>query len=444
MSALPTMAGAVLLTPWFVGLLGKLGKVLPLPLRFAVRDGARQRGRTSPAVAAVMATVAGVVALAIGAASDAQQARAEWTPLAPQGTGVLLTVDRDPAIWASLRETLHAQLPHAEVVPVRGVVPGLVAADGTSTEIIACAVGAQWGTAGCPLLNRSGTSLGTEILVGEDALDLVEFPRPAEQLPAARAALRAGGVVVFSDEPLSTDRIDALRVTVNADRAAPKRGERVTLRAAGLAYGGTHGPVAMVVSERAAAELRLRIDTTALAVRGTAISAAAEDAVNEAARAVSPNAGFAVERGYTDDGTRIALLLLGVVGGVLVLGAAVTATALALSDARPDLATLSAVGASPRVRRSIAASYAAMIGLLGALIGAAVGLVPGIAVAFPLTSSSWTDGQSADMNGAQLPSVFIEVPWLLIGWIVVAVPLIAAVTVALTTRSRLPMVRRIP
>ena len=52
-----------------------------------------------------------------------------------------------------------------------------------------------------------------------------------------------------------------------------------------------------------------------------------------------------VERGYQpDDATRILQLVLVVLGGVLMLGGTLTATFLALSDARPDLATLSAVG----------------------------------------------------------------------------------------------------
>ena len=48
----------------------------------------------------------------------------------------------------------------------------------------------------------------------------------------------------------------------------------------------------------------------------------------------------------------IVLLVLGALGGVLMLGGTLTATFLSLSDARPDLATLAAVGASPRTRRA--------------------------------------------------------------------------------------------
>ena len=58
------------------------------------------------------------------------------------------------------------------------------------------------------------------------------------------------------------------------------------------------------------------------------------------------------------------------------LGGTLTATFLALSDARPDLATLSAVGAAPRTRRRVAAAYALVIGFVGAVLGAVVGLHP--------------------------------------------------------------------
>ena len=68
------------------------------------------------------------------------------------------------------------------------------------------------------------------------------------------------------------------------------------------------------------------------------------------------------------------------------LGGTLTATFLALSDARPDLATLAAVGAAPRTRRRVAAAYALVIGFVGAVLGAVVGFIPGVAISRPLTS----------------------------------------------------------
>ena len=155
--------------------------------------------------------------------------------------------------------------------------------------------------------------------------------------------------------------------------------------------------------------------------------------MSEAVSAVAANAGFYVERGYqADQGTVIVQLVLAGLGAVLMLGGTLTATFLALSDARPDLATLSAVGASPRRRRGIAASYALVVGFVGALLGAAVGFVPGLAITVPLTAPPYSD-----------TGPFIDVPWLLVVGLVVGLPLVTALVVALTTRSRLPLVARL-
>jgi len=128
---------------------------------------------------------------------------------------------------------------------------------------------------------------------------------------------------------------------------------------------------------------------------------------------------------------RVVLWILFGLAGVLMLGGTLTATFLALSDARPDLATLSAVGASPRTRRAVAAAYAVSVGLVGAALGAAVGFVPGIAVSYPLTRAY------ADSPG---PSHYLVIPWLEIVGLVVLLPLVTAAVVGLVARSRLPLV----
>ncbi|MDP9444893.1 MAG: hypothetical protein M3P83_11330, partial [Actinomycetota bacterium] len=189
-----------------------------------------------------------------------------------------------------------------------------------------------------------------------------------------------------------------------------------------------------------AERLDLTPTTTGLLVDGP-IPEAAEADIREAVGAVSLDVSFSVERGYqAGDEPVIVLLVLGTLGAVLMLGGTLTATSLALSDARPDLATLSAVGAAPRLRRAVAAAYAGTLALVGAVLGAVVGFVPGIAVTYPLTAVTWTD---VDADGRALPEHFVDIPWLLIGTLVVLLPLLAASIVGLTARSRLPLVARI-
>jgi putative ABC transport system permease protein len=111
---------------------------------------------------------------------------------------------------------------------------------------------------------------------------------------------------------------------------------------------------------------------------------------------------------------------------------------LALVDGRPDAATLAAIGARPRTRRTMAAAQAVVIGMLGSLAGIAVGIVPGIAVTWPLT---------ANHNGPDGTSVWgdpiINIPWPMLALIGIGVPLLAALAAGLGVRSRLPLTRRL-
>ena len=79
------------------------GRLPAGPLRYAVRDAARHRTRTVPAVAAVAATVAGVVALGIANTSDAAQGRATTNRAAGRHRrGVLLRQHPDWPSYADL------------------------------------------------------------------------------------------------------------------------------------------------------------------------------------------------------------------------------------------------------------------------------------------------------------------------------------------------------
>ncbi|MEZ5096602.1 MAG: hypothetical protein R2731_11070 [Nocardioides sp.] len=82
------------------------------------------------------------------------------------------------------------------------------------------------------------------------------------------------------------------------------------------------------------------MSTVAMYVTGARISATQQRDASEAIGGVTPSSGMYVERGYQPpDSTRILLLILGALGAVLMLGGTITTTFLALSDARPDLAT---------------------------------------------------------------------------------------------------------
>jgi len=430
LSAVPTVLGCVLLAPVLLAAASRLGHRLPLPLRFAARDAARQRQRTAPAVAAVCATVAGVVALGIGAASDDAQQRATYTPTEPLGLGVVQLGRASSDAVAQLRGVVARDLPTARIRLVRGI-PDLTFGSAAARSVEFCP-GVVQPAQGCASVSSSSSSFGTTAPVGPGAVDLLGLP--AAQAAAARRTLAAGGVVMWLAAPPPGGVVTVRLVDYsggNARVVSSVTAPALRLPPVGLA------PAAGLLSASVAARLGATVRPTALVVDRSAISSDAERRVSEASLALGADS-FQVGRGYSGTASRVALTVLSVVGAFLVLGGTLTATFLALGEARPDFATLLAVGGEPGTRRRIAASYAAVIGLLGSLLGVAAGIVPGIAVTFPLTS---TTGVASSLNHP-VPSHFLVVPWPLLGAVVVGVPLLAAGVVALATRGPLPLTRR--
>lgn len=105
-----------------------------------------------------------------------------------------------------------------------------------------------------------------------------------------------------------------------------------------------------------------------------------------------------------------------ILGGVTVLVIAASAVSLGLSrvERRPDDATLTAVGAAPRVRRAVGSWQALVIAGYGCIVGTIAGLLPVLGVVYIL------DGTGQD--GLTLA----EVPWLWYGLLALALPLAVA------------------
>jgi putative ABC transport system permease protein len=411
-------------------------------MRYAVRDAARQRTRTAPAVAAVAATVAGVVALGIGVSSDARENQETYQPSLAMGEGLVAagytsTGERLEPDWESLTSVVRRTLPDADTTSVQGI----AAADAD--------IYTQVGVPGSrqPVLSSYGSSLGASELVAADALPVLPGLSDEDREQAGRA-LADGRVVVFSDAPVDSDlvRLRVERYDVVGDGSPSTPIVRETLPATYLPVTLGTASAQLVMPASVARDLGLPVRTVGLLVNGTTISGDEEEQLSQAIAALGAESTLYVERGYlADDFTIIVLLVLGALGGVLVLGGTLTATLLALSDARPDLATLAAVGASPRARRGIAASYAMVVGVVGSVLGATVGFVPGLAAGVTLTHEGSGDYVVEGGGAIAVPAMsgpYLDVPWLLVLALVVVLPLLSAAMVAVGTRSRLPLVAR--
>jgi putative ABC transport system permease protein len=416
LAALLTVCGMILLVPIVVVGVARLGRRFPLPLRYAVRDAARHRTRTVPAVAAVAATVAGVVALSIGNTSDQAQARAEYAPQLPHGYSSIAMNGTGHTDWAQVEAAVARVAPAAKVSRVLGV---------------RGARGLQAHAAGVQLPAGFMSTLPVQALVsdGTSVPELVRRDLPAPEWRRASSMLRRGGVVLFGQRDATVRQTQ-----LGMGDPGHQGGLSVSVPAVVVGVDAAQPMVMGILSPPVARALHLRVATQGLLLTGTMPTAAQSDDLNQVLTGMDPDAFFYTERGYQVSGSeRVVLWILFGLAAILMLGGTLTATFLALSDARPDLATLSAVGASPRTRRAVAAAYAVSVGVVGAVLGALVGFVPGIAVSYPLTRSFGGPG----------PSHYLAIPWLEIVGLVLALPLVTALVVGVLARSRLPLVARL-
>ncbi|WP_433139876.1 FtsX-like permease family protein [Actinomadura nitritigenes] len=426
LGAAAIVIGCVMATPWLVGAAGRGARWLPLPLRLAVRDGARNRGRAAPVVAAIMAAVAGITVFAIGVASDARQERAEYEPRLPMGSAMV----RPPLGKAdAVTAAIGRELPGVPLVPLR-TLPG----EGAECD--------QADTAKCPFVGfASGPSRNRTIVLD----NVVGGAREARLLlgrddPAVTSALAAGKVVVFGSPPLPGG-------TTTATVAYWKDDRRHTLRTVrGIpAVAVREDPhVQALVPPSVAALARVPVRAEALGVDRAdhRLTEAEQSRLTEVLAAFTDTGDTVyVERGHVDSPSPM-LLALAIAGAVLAFGGTMIATGLAAADARPDLATLAAVGARPGTRRLLAMGQAGFVAVLGCWLGIVAGFVPGVAVARPLTEVA---AVPAGPDGA--PAVpghgpTLDVPWSLLLAVGAAVPLLAVVAAAVFTRRGLPLTHR--
>ncbi|TDB89703.1 FtsX-like permease family protein [Actinomadura sp. KC216] len=413
--------GLVLASPWIVGTTGRLAPRLALPLRLAVRDGARNRARTAPAVAAITAAVAGITALAIGGASDFRQSQVEYQKKLPMGS----TLIRAPRTGADeVERAVRRELPGVPVLPLRTLPgPGEACMNPDAAPCPALSFVARQDPEGLSVLLDKvvGGSREARMLLGRDD-------------PAVTSALDAGKVVLFGAKPTDGATTTARVFVWEDDR------QRTVSQVEGLpavAGGGDPG-VSAIIPPRIAERIGLPVRTTAFGVDRAdhRVTKAEEARLDKAVKPYNQNMDAVyVERGFTGSFGGI-MILLASVAGVLALGGALIATSLATADARPDHATLAAVGARPLTWRVLTMGQAAFVAGLGCWVGIAGGLVPGLSVARPLTSTP-------EEMGAAEHGTIIDIPWTLLLAVGVLIPLAAALVAGTFTRNRLPMTHRV-
>ena len=436
--------GLVAVMPWLVGQVGRLARRLPVPLRIAVRDASRHRSRTAPAVAAVMGVVAGMTALAIGGTSDALESRRLYTPELAMGATQLFLGAGSPA--TSITAAAQRVLPGSRWLTTGSPGSGYDATGGAAqTTVAALPAGctaeqvirpvtetdnrcSYWQVDAALTGPNSSTGAVNGLVAPVEALAALRYALSPQQL----AVLRRGGVLVSNPKLLRPDgTVELIRYRADGTGGSGLKQQVVPAsylmppkrQTDFLGYG-------LIATPQTMDRLDLPwVPDHAVLGSGEKVTAQQEKDLTEAVRVADLNASAYTERGYRDE-LRVAFLILGLAATIAVLIGTLTATGLALADARPDLATLAAIGASPRSRRVMAGAHALVIGLLGTATGTALGFLPGIAVTYPLTSQ----------NGH---GPFLAVPWTMLLTVALVVPVFAAAVAAISHRTRQPLTRRV-
>jgi putative ABC transport system permease protein len=462
--------GLALCTPALVGLIARAGRILPLGPRIALRDAARNRAAAAPAISAVMAAVAGSVAIGLYFAGSVAQQRSEYVPATPTGYVEVALNGRDGASVDQASAALRSTLPVTEIHQLSTV-------DCQDSEKEYCALGVQRRPDEvCPYATADGGFVGS--LEGDQARAAWADPRcnhpfssgpfvvvddgsglaaltgaSGDDLRHAQDALRAGGIVVRDARDIDRDGMVTVSIftetvpdrsdTSSPDPQAlpqpvpasqPLEQRRNTARVPGYLLTTGTGTGRAILSPAALPQLGLQaIPFSLIAMTSRMPTQSEEDSMQGQLSAM--HLYGSVEHGAPIR-TDPRVLILMAAAAAITLAAAAVATALAAADGRQDLSTLAAVGASPRVRRTLSLSQSAVIAGLGSVLGALAGVAAAVAIIEVLNQNIRNEWPGPH----PLP---IVLPWLNLVVALLVVPAIAMIGAGTLTRGRLPIERRL-
>ncbi len=428
---LATITGTLLLGPMAIRLFARAAGRAPIAPRLALRDLARYQARSGAALAAITLSLGIAAAVVIVAAAEEKQSAAEPPNLSSRQVRVYAGATPDPAFvpiqppaeldrMAGRVRQLAASLDDATVTPLRNAYqPGVppMAHDGIrerDTNVLSRKIddpdSQRWsgrpmtcfGPAGChvwesrlyvatPAVLRY---LGIDPATVDPSTDfLADRSVPTDELVSAveQPTSRAGSEPNVTELPVTNvQRIDSRKLfgSPDGDRVGPA--SFITLD--GLhRRGWKHIPSGWLVES----SRPLRSEQIA------------------DARELAADAGLTIEvqRESTSHAELSAIAMAA--GALLALGILAMTVGLIRSETAGDLRTLTAAGATSRVRRTLTAATAGALALLGALLG--------VAGAYVALTATYLDdlGYLGRIPVLYLALMVVGVPWAAIaaGWL---------------------------
>jgi putative ABC transport system permease protein len=416
--AVAVILGTCAMSPGIISRLEPLAGRLRGTARLAARSVARQRSRTGAIVAAVAVVAAGAVAgSTVWMTSVAEEASADGWQMPDDLVVMEHTRQTETgATWTFERLRVSDEL----LAEILEVLPGAVVHHtrvATAPDVESGQT-ADWSTIGGGFLVVDDTTA--------DALDLG---------PEARAALEARGIVTVDWESEETGEraTTGERAMTIVDDEGQTFATDVMMAVLPAELLPRFGPI---IDERTATDLGLLIGPgQAFVTTPGSLTEDQRDALGDLQEDLWSMDATVTDGGQTSsyiwmDFHRPAwepsrtLVTAGIVAVATIFSLAVVALGLALSAAetKDERDVLAAVGARPRTLRRLAGAKAAVLSATGTTIGVPLGFIPTLVVVQASQIGVWDP----------TPVVF---PWVQVGLLVVAVPVVATAATIVASDS---------
>ncbi len=405
--------GVILLSPFCLTLLAKLGRSAPVAVRLPLRDLSRYRARSGSALSAISIGVLVAIIIIVVAAARYGNVLDYAGPNLASNQLIVYASNGGPGGPGSGQSTTAGQLRTMEKSTYA------IAASLGSHDVIALEQ-----TSANLNHNASGRSFSGQVYVATPQL-LKAFGIKAAQVdPRAEILTMRPGLSGLSKMQLTYGNFGGGQQHFSGSGPGPGNGgnqtssacdakneclPNPTIQEVSALPGGTSAPNT-VVTEYAVHRFHLHPSVAAWLIQSPTAPTAAQIS---SARTAASLAGMTIETKNSQPTSATVIDWATIFGIALALGILAMSVGLIRSETAADLRTLAATGASSSTRRTLTAVTAGALGLLGAVLGTVAGYVGVI---------GWIRTNSLNGGISALGSVPVENLLL----ILVGMPLVAA------------------
>ena len=407
----------VLLAPALLAVVAAAGKRAPVAIRLALRDLARYRARSGPALAAIsLATLIAVIVCIVSAARfgdvldyvGPNLSASELVVYAPTGPGPGGTTFNPPG---------QPNPPPPVSMAVAQQVTNQIAADLGTTNVVTL----ETASAGLDHASSAGRSWNGQIYVGTPQLLHAFGISQSEINPGADILTMRPGLSSLSLMQLTYNQ-NAKQVVGNGDSTnqwpcpAGSCIANPPIQEVGQLPSGTSAPNT-VLTEHAISSLHLQSSVSTQGWLITVPNGLTAAQITTAQRLAAGASGMSVETRNSVPSLAQIIDATTFFGIFLALGILGMSVGLVRSEASRDLRTLTATGASGLTRRTITAATAGALAFTGAVVGIAGGYLAAIGFFRSNSLDGLSELNSVPMTNLLIILVGMPLAAIVLGWL---------------------------